>query len=102
MRSLILKQIEVLSRSMSAMATSVFRDPDVAKTLSTIHDRYVVVPADKAQNISHPMFITKFETFWLSNNFKSRNYITFYGKSKIPFFAILDNFMKIAKFHQKY
>ena len=31
-------------------ATSIFKDPDVAKTLSTIHDKYVVVPADKAQN----------------------------------------------------
>ena len=30
---------------MCANATS-----DVAKTLSTIHDKYVVLPADKAQN----------------------------------------------------
>ena len=49
-RSLILKRMKVLSRSMSANATSVFKDPDVAKTLSTIHDKYVVVPADNAQN----------------------------------------------------
>ena len=30
---------------MSANATSVFKDLDVAKTLSTIHDKYVFVPA---------------------------------------------------------
>ena len=35
---------------MSANAASVFKDSDVAKTLSTIHDKYVVVPADKTQN----------------------------------------------------
>ena len=35
---------------MNANATSVFEDPDVAKSLSTRHDKYVVVPADKAQN----------------------------------------------------
>ena len=49
-RSLILKRMHVLSRSMNANATSIFKDPDVAKTLSIIHDQYVVVPADKAQN----------------------------------------------------
>ena len=36
-------------KAMSANATSVFKDPDVAKTLSTIHDKYAV-PADKAGN----------------------------------------------------
>ena len=35
---------------MSGNATSVFKDPYVAKALSTIHNKYVVVPADKAQN----------------------------------------------------
>ena len=34
---------------MSINAASVFKYPDVAKTLSTIHDKYVV-PVDKAQN----------------------------------------------------
>ena len=46
-RSLILKWMKVFSRSMSANATSVFKDPDVAKTI--IHDKYGV-PTDKAQN----------------------------------------------------
>ena len=37
---------------MSVSATSVIKDPDVAKTLSTIHvhDRYVVLQADITQN----------------------------------------------------
>ena len=33
---------------MSTKATPVFKDPGVAETLSTIHDKYVVVPANKA------------------------------------------------------
>ena len=37
-------------RSMSTKATSAFKYPEVAETLSTIHDTYVVVPADKAPN----------------------------------------------------
>ena len=60
-----LSYLSVLSRSMIANATSVFKDPDGAKTLSTIHDKYVVVPTDKdnrqhcfcLQNVLHPMFI---------------------------------------------
>jgi hypothetical protein len=35
---------------MSTKATSAFKYPEVAETLSTIHDTYVVVPADKAPN----------------------------------------------------
>ena len=27
-----------------------FKDPDVAKTVSVINDKYVIVPADKAKN----------------------------------------------------
>ena len=60
-RSLTLKRMKVLNRSMSVNATSVFKDPDVAKTLSTIHDKYVVVPADKAQN--NIVFVCK--TFYI-------------------------------------
>lgn len=35
---------------MSTKTTSVFKDPEVVETLSTMHDNYVVVPADKAIN----------------------------------------------------
>ena len=31
-------------------AKSAFKDPDVTKTLSTVHDSYDAVSADKAQN----------------------------------------------------
>ena len=48
-RSLILKRMKILSRSMSVSATSVFKDLDQVKSLFIIHDKYVVVKADKAQ-----------------------------------------------------
>ena len=35
---------------MSTRATSIFKDPHVAKHLSHLHDKYVVVPVDKAPN----------------------------------------------------
>ena len=66
MRSLIFKQMKMLSRSMNAKAKSVLKDPDIAKTLSTIHE-YVVVQADRVQNnivyclrnVLHPMLIIR-------------------------------------------
>jgi hypothetical protein len=33
---------------MSTRSTSIFMDPNVAKHLSLLHDKYVIVPADKA------------------------------------------------------
>lgn len=39
-----------VKRSVNTKATSVFKDLDVAETLSTIQDKYVVVPAHKATN----------------------------------------------------
>jgi hypothetical protein len=35
---------------MSTRSTSIFKDPNVAKHLSPLHDRYVIVSADKAPN----------------------------------------------------
>jgi len=35
---------------MSTRTISIFKDPNVAKHLSHIHDKYVVVPVDKAPN----------------------------------------------------
>ena len=49
-RSLVLKRINSLKSSMSTKTTSIFNNADVVKTLSTLHDKYVVVPADKAPN----------------------------------------------------
>ena len=39
-----------LSGSMSTRSTSIFKDPNVAKHLSLLHDKYVIVSADKAPN----------------------------------------------------
>ena len=49
-RSLIQIRISKLKGHMSTNAKSIFKDPEVIETLSTIHDKYVVVPADKAPN----------------------------------------------------
>ena len=35
---------------MSTRATSIFKDPNVAKHLSHLYDKYVVVPAEKGSN----------------------------------------------------
>ena len=35
---------------MSTRSTSIFKDPNVAKHLSLLHDKYVIVSADKAPN----------------------------------------------------
>ena len=49
-RSLIQIRISKHKTSMSKKATSIFKNLDVAETLSIIHEKYVVVPADKARN----------------------------------------------------
>ena len=35
---------------MSTRSTSIFKDPSVAKHLSFLHDKYVIVSTDKAHN----------------------------------------------------
>ena len=35
---------------MSTRSTSIFKDPNVAKHLSLLHDKYVIISADKAPN----------------------------------------------------
>ena len=48
-RSLIQIRIKKkLSGSMSTRSTSIFKDPNVAKHLSLLHDKYVIVSTDKA------------------------------------------------------
>jgi hypothetical protein len=39
-----------LSGSMSTRSTSIFKDPNVAKHLSLLHDKYVIFSADKFHN----------------------------------------------------
>ena len=47
---LVNRHVSVLSRTMSRRNESVFDDPDVAAELAGIHEKFVVVPADKASN----------------------------------------------------
>jgi hypothetical protein len=49
-RSLIKRRIGSLRIRMSTRTTNVFNEPDVTNTLSELHNKYVVVPADKASN----------------------------------------------------
>jgi hypothetical protein len=49
-RLLIQIRIKILSGSMSTRSTSIFKDPNVAKHLSLLHDKYVIVSADKTPN----------------------------------------------------
>ena len=46
--SLVNRRVSVLSRTMSRRHESVFDDQDVAAELAEIHEKFVVVPADKA------------------------------------------------------
>ena len=48
--SLVNRRVSVLSRTMSHRHESVFDDSDVAAELAEIHEKFVVVPADKASN----------------------------------------------------
>ena len=48
--SLVNRRISVLSRTMSRRHDSMFDDPDIAAELAEIHEKFVVVPADKASN----------------------------------------------------
>ena len=43
-------QIRIRNLNGSARKTSIFKQPNVVKHLSHLHDKYVVVPADKAPN----------------------------------------------------
>jgi hypothetical protein len=49
-RSLTQIRIKKLSGSMSSRCTSIFKDPNVAKHLFFLHNKYVIVSADKAHS----------------------------------------------------
>ena len=44
------RRIRRLKHSVNTRSESIFRDPDVARELSRLHDNFVIVPADKASN----------------------------------------------------
>ena len=49
-RSLMQIRIKKLNGSMSTGSTAIFKDPNVAKHLSLLHNKYAIVSADKAPN----------------------------------------------------
>ena len=48
--SLVQIRINIFKMSMSTKAISVLKDSDLTETMSTIHEKYVVFPADKTRN----------------------------------------------------
>ena len=56
-RSLIQIRMSKLKTFMSTKATFIFNNLDVAETLSIVHEKYVVVPGDKAPN--NTIFVCK-------------------------------------------
>ena len=58
-RSLIQIRIHKLSGSINMHTTSIFKYPEVSKDLTYLHEKYVVVPADKAQNNIGVFFVKK-------------------------------------------
>ena len=60
--SLVNRRVSVLSRAMSRRHESSFDDPDVAAELAKIHEKFVVVPADKASNNNVFVFKTHYIT----------------------------------------
>ena len=61
---------------MSTKTKSVFSAPDVVSELSSMHDNYVVVPADKASN--NIVFICK--AYYYNCLTKERAWYQFYTK----------------------
>ena len=52
---------KILSWSMSTRSTSIFKDSNVAKHISLLHDKYVIVSAGKAPN--NIVFVCKSRLF---------------------------------------
>ena len=49
-KSLVQGQIHKLKNCVNSRPKSVFKDQEAVKCLSSLHDKYVIVPADKASN----------------------------------------------------
>ena len=49
-RSVLKRRVSKLQYKMSSKATPVLNNKTVASSLSSLHDKYVVVPVDKASN----------------------------------------------------
>ena len=44
------RRIRRLKHTVNTRSESIFRDPDVVRELSRLHENFVIVPADKASN----------------------------------------------------
>ena len=49
-RSLVQGRIHKLKNCVNSRPRSIFKDQEAVKCLSSLHDKYVIVPADKASN----------------------------------------------------
>jgi hypothetical protein len=49
-RSLVQGRIHKLKNCVNSRPKSVFKDQEAVKCLSSLHDKYVIIPADKAYN----------------------------------------------------
>ena len=49
-RSLVQSRIHKLKNCVNSQPKSVFKDQEAVKCLYSLHDKYVIVPADKASN----------------------------------------------------
>jgi hypothetical protein len=79
---------------MSTRAISIFKDPNVAKHLSRLHDKYIVVPVDKAPN--NIVFVCKSHYRLLDKGIKYQQftwqpYIYIYTQMTLSNQEILDN-----------
>jgi hypothetical protein len=46
----VMSLIQIRIKKLSTRSTSIFKDTNVAKHLSLLHDKYVIISADKAHN----------------------------------------------------
>jgi hypothetical protein len=58
-RSLVQGRIHKLKNCVNSRPKSVFKDQEAVKCLSSLHDKYVIVPADKASNNIASIIILK-------------------------------------------
>jgi hypothetical protein len=81
-RSLIQIRIKKFSGSMSTRSTSIFKNTNVAKHLSLLHDNYVIVSTDKAPN--NIVFALEFQP-------KMKNWIYHHSTGFLKYTSALSN-----------
>ena len=96
-RTLVKRRLYILSKTMSTKTRSVFTDHEVIKTLNSLHDKYVVVPADKAAN--NVIFVCK--SYYYQRLFKElgigeNNIRSSYEHTTLPKEDILHNHKSVV------